>query len=310
MLLQWELLRAIPRYPVKVTSSELTDRLHAAGYTTTKRSVERHLLSLSRAFPLDVDMREKPYGWSWAYDGASMSIPGMELQTALAFVAAESFLRPLLPKSTLAHLNPHFKEARKRLAMEPKTYGSWRSKVRSLPRGFRLKAPTVDASVESAVYEALLTDHILDITYQARGESTPKQLPEVHPLALVFRDPVIYLVCTMWDYGEPRQLLLHRMKSASIPGTTARRVADFNIDEYIASGEFGFRVGPEIRLDALFEPGAAAHLYETPVSSDQVLTVQRDGRVRVRATVHHTEELIWWLRGFGDQVRIKTPGIL
>lgn len=308
--MQWELLRAIPRYPTKTTSRLLTERLCAAGYEIDKRSVERHLKNLQRLFPLVVDDSERPYGWSWAKQAPSMSMPGIDFQTALAFIAAEAFLQPLLPKSTLEHLAPHFKEARKRLERDPTTFGSWKQKVRSLPRGFRLQAPTIDAGVEAKVYEALLRNRVLDISYQARSESTPRQFAEVHPLALVFRDPVIYLVCTMWDYGEPRQLLLHRVKHAEITGAKARRLAGFDIDDYIASGEFGFRVGPEIRLDALFDAAAAAHLYETPVAADQVLTVQRDGRVRVRATVQHTEELLWWLRGFGGQVEVRSPQII
>ncbi|MGE0487248.1 MAG: helix-turn-helix transcriptional regulator [Gammaproteobacteria bacterium] len=305
--MQWELLQAIPHYPRKATSRSLTEKLRIAGHDIDKRSVERHLRNLLNVFPLVVDDSERPYGWSWARDAATMSIPGMALQTALAFVAAESFLRPLLPQSTFAHLAAHFDEARKRLAREPTTFGSWKNKVRSLPRGFRLQAPHVDADIESTVYEALLTNSVLDITYQSRNDEMTRQFDEVHPLALVFRDPVIYLVCTMWGYDEPRQLLLHRMKSAAPTGARSRRLAGFTIDDYIASGEFGFRVGPEIRLDAVFDAAAAAHLYETPVSSDQVLTVQRDGRVRVRATVQHTEELVWWLRGFGDLVEVRTP---
>lgn len=33
----------------------------------------------------------------------------------------------------------------------------------------------------------------------------------IHPLGLLACGPVVYLVCTLFDYGDVRQLALHRM---------------------------------------------------------------------------------------------------
>lgn len=308
--IQWEILRAIPRHPKRITSGELTDSLERAGYEITKRSVERHLNGLSLKFPIVADDREKPFGWSWARDAESMTFPGMDLQTSLAFVAAEAFLRPLLPKSTLSYLAPHFRMARATLDREPGTFGRWKDKVRSLPRGFQLMAPAVDPAVEQAIYEALLKNRALDLLYQGRNDPEPKQLSLVHPLSLVYREPLIYLVCTMWDYREPRQILLHRVKTAHVLERECETLPDFDLDRYINAGEFGFRIGPTIHLEANFEAEAAAHLAETPISEDQKLTALADGRVLVEASVPHTEELNWWLRGFGDLVEVISPALV
>ena len=66
-------------------------------------------------------------------------------------------------------------------------------------------------------------------------------------------------------------------------------------------------MGGEIRLDALFDAEAAAHLRETRLSARQILRYCPDGRVRVAATVRDTLQLRWWLQGFGEQVEVIGP---
>lgn len=90
----------------------------------------------------------------------------------------------------------------------------------------------------------------------------------------------------------------------------ARRPPDFDLDKYIASGAFGFGDGKKIKLEALFTRDAAAHLYETPLSADQVLRPQNKGYTKLIATVANTPQLMWWLLGFGDAVEVLAPAKL
>ena len=55
---------------------------------------------------------------------------------------------------------------------------------------------------------------------------------------------------------------------------------------------------------------AAEHLYETPVSADQVLRPQNKDYTKLIATVIDTPQLTWWLRGFGDAVEVLAPSRL
>ena len=55
---------------------------------------------------------------------------------------------------------------------------------------------------------------------------------------------------------------------------------------------------------------AGEHLFETPLSADQVLASEPDGRLRLSATVPNTRALVWWLLGFGDGVVIEEPASL
>ncbi|HEY6455471.1 MAG TPA: WYL domain-containing protein [Steroidobacteraceae bacterium] len=161
------------------------------------------------------------------------------------------------------------------------------------------------------VYQALLDGKRLQMTYTPRtpdGEGDRDY--EVNPLGLVARGNLIYLVCTLWDYDDIRQLALHRVKSAVLTGAKTVRPQNFDLDLYIEQGEFQYPVGPMIHFKAKFDRGAAAHLYETPLSTDQTIKEIDTAQVIVTATVRDSAQLTWWLRGFGDLVEVIHPNSL
>jgi len=130
----------------------------------------------------------------------------------------------------------------------------------------------------------------------------------VHPLGLVFRPEIIYLVCTLWDYDDIKQLALHRFESCEILKQRRNAPEEFNLDDYIAEGGFSYPVEEKpIKLQVLFDSQTAAHLYETPLSENQILSENDDGRILLKATVEDTSELHWWLLGFGDCVEVLKP---
>jgi predicted DNA-binding transcriptional regulator YafY len=48
-------------------------------------------------------------------------------------------------------------------------------------------------------------------------------------------------------------------------------------------------------------------LYETPLSQDQTISVLDDNHLKITATVVNTEQLRWWLLGFGERIEIIEP---
>ena len=307
ILRQWEMLRRIPRYPVKTTTAELHASLVKAGYQVTKRTVERDLERLTVPFPLLADERSKPFGWSWRADAPGLTIPGLTLSQALTFQLVEQHLRPLLPPAVLAELQPAFALAAARLAEAGPTRRSWVDKVRVVSPTQTLRVPPIAPEVQRTLYEALLTDHQVQIRYLKPGEKSPITYEAVHPLGLVQRGAVLYLVCTFFGYTDPFLLVVHRMKTVTALEAPAIRPPGFDLDAYIASGRMGFGDGRIIRLEMLLHADAARHLTETPLSEDQRLTATPDGRVRVNATVPETEQLRWWILGFGEKAEVIKP---
>ncbi len=306
---QWVMLRLIPRSPRSIGTQDIRNRLAEEGFAVDVRTIQRDLGKLSEIFPLTSEADGKALRWSWMSEAASLDIPGMDPSTALAFQLAAVYVTPLLPPTTLRHLNPYFQRARDVLAS---TRGGnisiWPDKVCAIVRGPVLQAPTIVPSVQEAVYQALLIDRQLLVAYRRKAADRPKTYP-VNPLGLVFRDGVVYLVCTVKRYADIRHLALHRMTSAMLLDEPVRRPEGFSLSRYVKDEQFfSYPVqGRSIRAELLFEREAAMHLAERPLSRDQRLIPQKDGRVLLRATVRDTLELRWWVQGFGDQVEVIAP---
>jgi len=308
LMRQWQMLRLIPRQPSKISTSELMQRLADEGFTTTQRTLQRDLVRMSSIYPLLCDDRDKPFGWSWSKDASLLEVPGIDSDTALAFYLAEKHLEPLLPRTTIKRLAPHFKRAEEVLdrADADKGNPAWRNKVRVLYRGPGLKSPTIQSDVQSAVYDALLRNRRLDVEYLPRGKDEAKQY-EINPLGLVLKDGLFYLVCSMWDYPDIRLLTLHRMQTASAMDIPCAAPDGFDLDDYIASGELDFAIGGDIKLKARISRQVAIHLEERPLHDDQHLSECEDGSWLLESTTQDTNELRWWLLGFGENIEVLEP---
>jgi len=303
------MLRLIPRYSQRIDTSALQRKLGDEGFHVTRRTIQRDLLRLARTFPITSD-EHRPMGWSWAQDGAIIDLPGMDPSMALTFVLAESFLAPLLPHTTLRRMQPYLRQARKVLdSMPGNDLHGWPTKVRVIHRGPPLQPPDIDNTIQEAVQQGLMEGHRLAVAYHPRTTNKREDY-EVNPLELVFKGGIAYLVCTLWNYTDIKQLALHRIRQVEVLQTPAAVPEGFDLDRYIQEGEFMYVVGKQIRLEAIFDRGAAFHLHETPLSADQTITDLDDARVVVQATVQDTAELRWWLLGFGAQVEVIAPAPL
>jgi predicted DNA-binding transcriptional regulator YafY len=309
LLRQWAMLQRIPRHPRKITAQELKTALEEAGYTTTVRTIQRDLKTLSAEFPLESDERAHPFGWCWAPGANLMDIPGMDGRTALTFKLVETYTKPLLPPTVLDFLEPYLKRADEILgALADSPLGAWTDRVRVVPRGMRLLAPSVRPEVLDVIYRALFEQKQFRALYVPRteGGEDPREYV-VNPLGLVFRDQLVYLVGTLWSYNDPKHLALHRFEKAELSEDKALPPSSFDFDEYVRTGVFDYPEGDTIKLKALFTSDAAYHLRETPLSGDQVIRPHDNNGVEVTASVGDTAQLRWWLMGFGHQVTVLSP---
>lgn len=305
------MLRMVPRYPAKITVQQIQSRLTSEDFDVTDRTVQRDLNELTQVFPLTVDDREKPFGWSWQQYAPNFDLPGLDVPEALTLQLVEQHLRNFLPPTTLDHLKPYFQAAAKALTIvcHEKGARAWLNKIRAVPPMQPLTPPAIDAGVQRTVYEALMIDRQLKIVYRKRGEPEP-MTGTVHPLAVVQRGPVLYLICTFYEYLDVRLIVIHRILSAEVTDEPARRPKGFSVDRVIASGIMGFGGEAEIQLEAVFSRERAEHLRETPLNGTQKLEDLEDGRVRLSATVIDTSELRWWLQAFGPGVEVTEPPAL
>ena len=307
-LRQWAMLKRIPQHPRQIAARELNERLGLDGFEVGKRTVERDLVSLSAIFPLISDERSKPYGWSWSKDAEAFALPAMSPLQALTLELAHDHLANLLPASLLDTLAPYFKCAEGVLNSGDgvKKLASWRKKVAIVSAGQPLIPPNYSEEIIEAVHSALLADQQLEISYTSREHSETKTYP-AHPLGIVQRGAVTYLVARLYDYTDIRLFAVHRIQAAKVLDQPANTPEGFNLSQYISQGAFGFEESGAIKLIVRFKTAAAEHLWETPLSLDQEIVPDQSGWVRLQATVPDTAQLRWWLKGFGGEVEVLEP---
>jgi predicted DNA-binding transcriptional regulator YafY len=310
-LRHWVMLRAVPRLPRKLTAAELKQHLADEGFDVSKRTVERDLVNLSTVFSLVCDEAASGSGWSWTREAPAFDVPGMDPEAALTLAIVERFARDLLPRSALHRLAPQFKTAAGILEQLPEGAGPrvWPARVRTLSRSLELQPPEVSEAVIEAVYRALLEGRQLRGEYRPRTHGgAPQTYDVIHPLGLVFRDQVAYLVATLWNYADVRQLALHRFASAEVLDEERAEPNGFDLDRYIEEGHFHIREsGDLLHLRVRLDRAAAYHLQETPLTNDQVVTELDDGQLELAASVRDTLQLRWWLLGFGSAAEVVAP---
>ncbi|MEA2109541.1 MAG: WYL domain-containing protein [Pseudomonadota bacterium] len=303
------MLQHIPRFPAKISTSTLKQILANNGFEITQRTIQRDLKSLSGILPgLQVDEDKDIPGWSWSKETRLKDIPTMDSNMALTFQLVGRFLKDIFPPSVLNQLKPYFESSQKVLdAAENHGYIHWQEKVRILSRTQALIPAGIDEDVIMVIYEALFKGRQVRARYRTRSGDEVEY--DLHPLGLVFRESVIYLVTTIWNYQDIRQLALHRFKKCELLDEDVATPDGFSLDGYIAAGGFDYseEENKTITLKALFFYGAGHHLLETPLSEDQEISEPGEGQLLIKATVNDSAQIRWWLMGFGDNVEVLEP---
>ena len=305
-LRQITLLQLLPRRAPGLTTTELRDRLNDRGFSIHLRSVQRDLDRLSSRFGFTSD-EGLPPRWFWPPGAADLSLPSQDPHSALTWQLIEQYLEPVLPPTVKREAEGQFRAAREVLnGSDARQLRRWRARVCLLSRGLPMKPPEIDAGVLDAVHSSLLEARQLEVEYRARHAADFKTM-KFHPLGLVIRESVYYLVGTANDYTDIIQMALHRFRKAEVLTARVREPSGFNLARYIDDGGFLYPQGKEIDLIARFEAYTAQHLRESPLSECQTLTELPDGQVEIRARVLDSQQLQWWLMGFGDKVEVIKP---
>ena len=303
---QWEILSLIPRRTHGITANEIVVELENAGFSVTKRTIERDLNDLSVRFGIVCNEESQPYRWRWMV-GGSKELPALTLTDALSLKLVEGILRPLLPRAMLEMLEHRFAEAGNKLeAMTDQTRNaSWLGKVRNVQPALPLLPPDLDEIVLDRVQSALLSDVQLEIEYKGAGKKISKK-QRINPLALVQRGPTTYLVATAFEYSDVRIYAVHRIQNAEIQEEKAVRPGGFSIDKYIVKGALNFGSCERIVLEAYVSDWLCEILEETPLSHDQ--SIEYGGEYpKVIATVEDTWQLHWWILSQGDGLEVIGP---
>jgi predicted DNA-binding transcriptional regulator YafY len=303
---QWELLKMLPAIGAGKTVRQLTDELNALSFSVGVRQIERDLKQLQGLMPIECNDTGQPHGWRWI-KGASRHIAAMSLPEAVSWQLVSDTVKPLLPLSILSGLEPHFREAQDKLNSLTDSHSAarWTQKIRVVQPSLPLISPTIIPSVLEQVQQALLNHQQIEVSYR-KADATKAQDMTLHPLALVQRGSVSYLVATTFHFKELRLFVLHRIEKAVLLEETVSTLEGFNIDSYIASGALHFGNGKIIQLEIRVERWLKNILQETPLSTDQQVT-DADPLFIITATVADTSQLQWWILSQAEALEVLQP---
>jgi len=304
---QWELLRLLPSRLPGITANELASRLQGNGFIVSKRTVERDLTELSTLFGIACNDKGMPYGWYWM-NGEPADLPGVSITDAISLNLIEEFLRPLVPAAMLATLEARFRLAKKKLeelSVDNKI-ARWIDKVRYVPPTLALIPPKITEGILEIIQEGLLTEKQIAVRYHKPSSSTPHDLI-LHPLGIAQRGAATYLVATAYDYSDIRLYAAHRIEAASLRDEDAVKPTGFSLEAYVAAGALQFGSGEKIDLTARINQTLASILEETPLSTNQQITMEAADRFLFNASVVDSWQLRWWILSQGANIEIISP---
>ncbi len=301
-----DLLALLPRSPEKRSTTEIFERLARSGHAVTARSIQRRLVKLSGKYPIVSDERSKPYGWSIMRD-APPTIGAISLQEAIALKMGQRYLTEALPVEVVDDLRTYFVLADEKLK-ESKLYRAWMDRVRLISPVQPLVKPRIARSILVACYDAVLKGLRLQLKYE-KGAGTIKEY-QADALSIVVRGPVTYLLVKFEWADDVALLAMHRIRSAVVTEQKNLGAPDFDLDRFIQTGAFGFfPEGTELLRVHMYD-GAGTHLLETPFSAAQELKEVAAGEHVLTVRTQITQQLKWWLLGFGERIEVLAPASL
>lgn len=305
------MLQLIPRHPKQISTTQLAEKLRGSDDLSIPsiRTIQRDLNSLE-AQCRGLTARQAGNTQEWYWDtSAFFSAPPMDAHEAVALDMAGRFLAPLLPKPVVERLAPYvaFADQVLKEAERGRRGPRWRDKVRVVPPTQPIQPPQIDPDVFRTVLDALFHDWQITFTY-CNAKREIKHHDHCSPLALVYWGEIAFLLASRDGSDKVLQYALHRIQNVEgLSGQRVRRPDAFDIDRWIREGNLSIRRGAPIVLEAWFHGPRSRRFAQTPLSDNQEILNDDDEHVHLRATVNDTEELRWWLLGFGPDVEVLAP---
>jgi predicted DNA-binding transcriptional regulator YafY len=117
----------------------------------------------------------------------------------------------------------------------------------------------------------------------------------------------VYVLGWSQTRKELRTLRVERIRWAQLSTGRFTPQATLNPEDLLR-GAWGIWYGQELtRVELLFCPEMAGRVQETTWHPSQQMTVQADGSLLWTVEVAGTLELVSWIRGWGDEVRVLAP---
>jgi len=128
----------------------------------------------------------------------------------------------------------------------------------------------------------------------------------VDPYKLWFFNGTFYLIGHCHVREEVRVFALDRVKMMSVTKDHFEPPEDFSLDDFLRPS-FGVFQGELVKVKVWFSPDVAGYIREKVWHESQVIKSLKDGSLTFEAEVAGTEEVKFWVMGWGAQARVLEP---
>ena len=305
-----EMLQFLPRYPRKKSLYEIRNHLSKCGFIVSDRTIQRDLKKLETPFGLICDDRSIPFGWSFNTVAKRSDISEIDESEALLLMLMKEHLLTAIPLDMFPRMELIFKKATKVLNDSNKDkLNKWKTKIKTKSASMNYIPPKTNKVLSSKIVSCLLEETQFMALYVSRNG---KSNHIYNPLALVSHGNIQRLICTRDDSEDLiRHLPLHRFRSCKQLKKNANIPNGFDVNNYLKTGEIEFLYKKNINFEADFRLDSGIHLFDTPISENQILKINKEKKyINVKATINDTETLRRWILSFGIKVNVKKPAYL
>ncbi len=159
------------------------------------------------------------------------------------------------------------------------------------------------------VQRALVRGTMLAGEYRSPYESGPITLT-IHPYRLALVHQAWYLIARPDGEPQPRTYRIVRFRSLKPLGRPAEVPADFDLRAYFGNAWSVYRGDTTHDIELRFNPEAAEPVLETTWHPTQQSQRHADGSATLTFRVDGLNEIIRWIVGWGERVRVIRPAEL
>jgi predicted DNA-binding transcriptional regulator YafY len=155
------------------------------------------------------------------------------------------------------------------------------------------------------VNEAAVNKKSVEIIYftMSRKKETKRK---VDPYRVWFFNGTFYLIGICHFRGEVRIFALDRIKVLHQTKESFEIPENFDLDEFLGAS-FGVFQGEPTRVKILFSPEVAGYIKEKIWHDSQKLKPQKNGSLLFEAVVAGTQEIKFWILGWGSHAHVLEP---
>jgi len=162
------------------------------------------------------------------------------------------------------------------------------------------------ADVLNDLLSGLIDERKVEIVYASPGQEPYKDV--VHPYTLVVHNHALYLIAYSEQAQAKRMYAVERLRKAKwLREQSFEYPAKYDPSRELDPA-FGITTGyPATRVRLLFSADAAPYIAARQWHKSMHMKKRRGGRLEVSMKVSPGEELVHWLTGYGDGVKVLAP---